>query len=141
MAKECLQCGKKIGFFQTAVEKVYCSEDCAEAARKEMARQQREADSARDEAKRRAAEEAEHKLAEDKAVRAHEQRLRTCPKCSKPWRHTPAAEEGGAQTGSCAACGFTAEFVAIEPCPNCRATSLVVAPTGSARCPRCKHAS
>lgn len=140
MAKECVQCGKKIGFFTKAVEKVYCSEDCAEVAHKEMARQQQEADVLRDEARRQEAEEAERQLAEERVAREHDQLLRTCPKCAKPWQYTAAAEDGGPHAGSCSACGFSSEFVRIEACPNCRTTSLMVAPNGAARCPRCKYA-
>ena len=138
MAKECVRCGKKIGFFSKAIDGAYCSEDCSEQAEKEQAAQQAQADALRDEAKRRDAEEAERELAAEKAAAALDKQRNTCPKCGKGWQHTPAAEEGGAQSGECSACGLKAEFTAIEACPNCRAEALLLSPDGSKRCPRCK---
>ena len=138
MAKQCVQCGEKIGFFRKAVEKVYCSEQCADKAQKEMVEQQRQADALRDEAKQRVAEDAERDKAEQAEAARREEELRRCAKCDKQWDYTAAAEQGGVQTGKCT-CGFEAEFVRIEDCPHCRSHSFVVAEDGSARCPRCKH--
>jgi hypothetical protein len=139
MAKECVGCGKKIGFFKKAVEGVYCSEECAEASQKEMAAQQQQADALRDEAKLRGAEDAKREQAEKQEAAKLEQQRNSCPKCGQPWQHTPAAQEGGVQTGHCSACGLKAEFTAIEPCPHCRAEALLVIPDGPNRCPRCKY--
>ncbi|RLB57665.1 MAG: hypothetical protein DRI90_17750 [Deltaproteobacteria bacterium] len=141
MAKECVGCGKKIGFFKKAFEGVYCSEECAEKSQQEMAAQQQQADALRDEAKQRSAAEAEQEQAEKKAAAKLEQQRNTCPKCGQAWQYTPASEAGGVQTGHCSACGLKAEFTAIEPCPNCRAEAFLITPDGPNRCPRCKHSA
>ncbi|MBW2457063.1 MAG: hypothetical protein JRI68_21285 [Deltaproteobacteria bacterium] len=138
MAKECVRCGKKIGFFKKTVDGAYCSEACSEEADKENAAEQAKADALRDEAKRRVAEEAEREKAVQQETAQQEKQRNTCPKCGKGWQHTPAATEGDAQKGQCAACGLQAEFTAIEACPNCRAEALLISPDGSKRCPRCK---
>jgi len=138
MAKECVRCGKKIGFFKKPVQGAYCSEDCAEEAEKEMAAQQAQADTLRDEAKQRAAADAEREKAEQQQAAAEAKQRHTCPKCGQGWQYTPATN-GGAQKGHCSACGLQAEFTAIESCPTCRAEALLVAPDGSKRCPKCKY--
>ncbi len=132
MAKTCVQCGAKIGFFQKAVDGVYCSADCSATAQQEMADNQRKADELRAEAEREAANQA----AEEQAER---ERYQACPKCGKPWQLERAAAAGGAHAGQCASCGFSAELVGVEPCPSCRSLSFVIGADGSARCPRCKH--
>ena len=140
MAKKCLQCETKIGFFQKAVEKVYCSEACAEAAATQMAEQQRQADALRDEAKQRAAQDEERERAEQAEAAERERVLTTCPKCEKPWKYTAPSAEGAPHAGSCAACNLNLEFDRIERCGHCRATSLVIAPDESGRCVRCRTA-
>ncbi len=139
MAKECVRCGKKIGFFKKAVDGAFCSDECSEEADKENAAQQAQADALRDEAKQRAAQEAEHDKARKQEAAQQDKQRNTCPKCGQGWQYTPAATEGGPQKGQCAACGLQAEFTAIEACPTCRAEALLISPNGSKRCPRCKY--
>lgn len=139
MAKKCLQCDTKIGFFKKAIEGGYCSETCADKARVEMEEQQKKADALRDEAKREAAERAERERVEQEKADKADKLLRTCPKCEKPWEYTAASDGQSAQAGSCSACNFSTEFARIEKCPHCRSMSLVVAPDDSVRCPRCKY--
>lgn len=139
MAKECVHCGKKIGFFSKPVEGAYCSAQCAQTAQQQILQQQQQADVMRDEAKVRAVEDAKREQADKQVADARAAELSSCPKCDKGWQLAVAPEEGGVNSGECAHCGLTAEFVRIDVCPICRAKALLVAVDGAARCPRCKH--
>jgi hypothetical protein len=146
----CLQCDKKIGWLKRPVEGSYCSVDCRDRAL--------EAASAR---KRERALELEAELIEREAeVRAKErERLEIeaamlrgkseivlkpvpaespCPKCGGVWSQASGAGSMGRHLGECGACGFRAQFIAIESCPNCRCHSLIIESQDDARCPRCK---
>jgi hypothetical protein len=138
MAKKCLHCEKKIGFFQKAVEKVYCSEQCAEAAAAQMAEQQKQADALRDQAKIRAAADEERDRAEQAEAAAHDLLLHTCPKCEKPWQYTAPSGEDGVHAGSCPACHLEIEFLRIDRCGHCRATAMLITPDHAGRCVRCR---
>src|SRR5262245_38189013 len=138
MAKFCVHCEKKIGMFATAIEGIYCSYECRDAVKRDIAENQRRAaerqvESARAEelAKQRAAQDAV-KARADAAMR------NSCPKCGANWRFTPRPAPDALDGGACDRCSFTAEFSAIEKCPTCTCMSLIVNKEG-ARCPRCKY--
>lgn len=139
MGKSCIQCGKKIGMFQKAVDEIYCSLDCAAVAQKEIAEKDRQAQVQRVEAQRLADEQAEQDEARRVEELAAEKLLRTCPKCGSDWAFRPATDPGGVNAGQCSSCAFTAEFTAIEKCPSCAGVTLVQTPTEGAYCPRCKY--
>jgi hypothetical protein len=139
MAKVCIQCEKKIGFFQTPIDGVYCSYKCRDAARREIAENDRRSQERMSAARVRAEEEARESQRRAELEQAHARVLASCPKCGSEWAYVHSGGPGGAHTGDCARCGFSADFTAIEKCPVCTAASLVVAPDGDARCPRCKY--
>jgi hypothetical protein len=137
MAKTCIQCGKKIGLFTKAVEGIYCSLDCQGTAQAEIVEAEAAASVQRAEAQKQAEADAEKAQAEYAERQAAAQLLQTCPKCGATWAYAA----GPPQQGSCSACGFSTEFTAIEACPSCSGKTLVLAPDGSKRCPRCKYRS
>src|SRR6185295_11467574 len=136
MAKVCIQCEKKIGFFQTPIEGVYCSYKCRDAARRDVVENDRRSKERIEAQKVRAEEEARDSQRRADAEKASAKVLATCPKCSSEWAYVRSGGPSGADTGDCARCGFAVDFTAIEKCPVCTASSLVVAPDGDARCPR-----
>ena len=138
MAKVCIQCEKKLGFFQTPIESVYCSYKCRDAARVDLAENDRRSHDRILAAQRRAEDEAKESQRRSELERAQQKALASCPKCSSEWAYVKSGGPAGVDTGDCARCGFAADFTTIEKCPVCAATSLVVAPDGEARCPRCK---
>jgi len=138
MGKTCIQCGKKIGVFQKAVDGIYCSLECSAAAQRQIAETERKAAEQRVVQERIAAEQAEEAAARRAEQQADAKARSTCPKCGAPWSYSPGAGPAGQDTGSCSRCGFSASFVAIDKCPSCGGTTLVVESTTSARCPRCK---
>jgi hypothetical protein len=133
MAKVCIQCDKKIGLFKSPIDGIYCSYACRDAARKEIEDNQKRAARVAAEAER-TAKQAEADAAVEAARALADAALRSaCPKCGAAWKFVA----GSPDSGSCDKCNFSAEFTAIEKCPNCTAMSLVVGSSG-ARCPRCK---
>lgn len=133
----CLQCDQKIGMFKRAIEGVYCSYGCRDAAR----------------AARREAEERHSQAVvtqqtlepQPEAPRMQSQVVAKgpvpayteCPKCSSEWSYEAGAGALGLHHGECNRCGYRADFLTIDVCPNCRCRSLV-GQTDEARCPRCK---
>lgn len=61
-----------------------------------------------------------------------------CPKCGSPWNQTPGGGSFGRDRGECPWCGFSAEYIAVEPCDNCRCRSVIVVSADEARCAKCK---
>ena len=137
MSKTCIQCGKKIGLFQKAVEGIYCSLDCQGTAQTEIVKAEQARAVQRVEADKQAAADAEEAAAKYAEEQAAQKLLETCPKCGAACAFAP----GPPHRGKCSAFGFSAEFGAIDTCPGCSGKTLVVAPDGSSRCPRCKHRS
>ena len=137
MARICAQCEKKIGLFKTPIEEIYCSYTCRDAARKDIADNDRRAAERMAESQR-AAEVAETQAAEvAKQARADATLKATCPKCGAAWKYSAGAGPEGSDHGDCAKCGLSVDFLQIEKCPTCTGMSLVVQAQG-ARCPRCK---
>jgi hypothetical protein len=138
MAKTCIQCGKKMGMFQKAVDGIYCSLECSSAAQKEIAETERRAAVQRAEQEKVAASRA----AADAAKRAEEQALAKaltgCPKCGAAWKFQPRAGEPG-YAGQCPKCGLAATFLGVEKCPSCDGMTLLVESATTSRCPRCKY--
>jgi sRNA-binding protein len=139
MAKTCIQCGAKMGMFQKPVEGIYCSLECAAKAQKELAETEAKTKVQREEAHKRATEEA--KIA---AVRRAEEqaaaKTRTlCPKCGAPWTCKPKGGPEGTDAGNCPRCAYSVNFIDIQKCPSCSGMSLVVESPTIARCPRCKY--
>jgi hypothetical protein len=152
----CVRCDRKIGWLRRAVDGCYCSTACRRASHLD------ELERLRAEAAQRGAEEdgfsrglavdpeersrIRVKLELEAAVlRAKAEIARReaeegprCPKCGAGWSERRGAGAQGRDHGACGACGFAAEFVAIEQCPNCGCGSLVVESEDDARCPRCK---
>ena len=146
----CLHCEKRIGFLKKPVDGEYCSAKCRDGAKElSLAREQAAA----------IARDAEHEQREREFHANERERLEIeavmlrgksdvvprptpsdspCPKCSSSWTVMVGSGTLGRHRGRCARCGFGAEFVAIEDCPNCRCHSLVVESDDDARCPRCK---
>jgi membrane protease subunit (stomatin/prohibitin family) len=137
MAKTCIQCGKKIGMFQKAVDGIYCSLDCQAVAQAEIVKAEQVAAVQRAEAQKQAEAAAEQAAAQYAEEQAAAKLLQTCPKCGVAWSYAP----GPPHRGRCDSCGFSAEFTAIEACPSCSGTHFVVASDGTGRCPRCKYRS
>ena len=140
----CLQCDKKIGWLKKPIDGSYCSDACRDAALEEL-RQLEQSRLARIEAdafvreRERLEVEAAMLRAQSEIVRrptlAHDS---ACPKCGAPWKHVHGGGSLGRDRGDCSSCGFQAEFIGIEQCPNCRCVSLLVESQDDARCPRCK---
>jgi hypothetical protein len=137
MAKVCVQCDKKIGFFKTPIDGIYCSYDCRDAARRDIKENQKRAAERQVAAERAAAEAEEAAAVESRRSQAEIVLKNTCPKCGVGWGYDAGAGAGGLDHGHCTKCGFSADFSAIEKCPTCTQMSLVVE-AESARCPRCK---
>ena len=138
MAKRCLHCDKKIGFFKTPIEGIYCTYDCRNAAREAQLKLE---DEARDRARGRELQaelEAQERLQSQVVAKDQASRRSVCPKCASPWHCVEGGGAGGSDRGECTYCGFNAEFISIEECPNCRCVSLVVRSPEEARCPKCK---
>jgi predicted Zn-ribbon and HTH transcriptional regulator len=141
---QCLQCDKKIGWLKKPVDGSYCSEECRAAAMEEMRWREQET-LARLEAEE-LSRERERLEIEAAMLRQQSEVVRRpslaqnsdCPKCSAPWRHVHGGGKLGRDRGECSSCGFQAEFLGIEQCPNCRCISLLVESQDDARCPRCK---
>jgi hypothetical protein len=145
----CLHCGKKISWLKKPVDGVYCTNECRDESFEDMIRKRLEVQ--RVEATLEAAE-AEERARERERLETEAAMLRgisevvrkplltesPCPKCDGPWRRVQGAGSFGRDVGECASCGFSAEFIAIEHCPNCRCHSLVVESQDDARCPKCK---
>ena len=138
MAKVCVQCDKKIGFFKTPIEGIYCSYDCREAARNDIKENEKRAQERKVMAERAAVEAQEQAAAESRRSQAEATLKNTCPKCGQPWKFAAGGGPSGSDHGECVKCGFSSNFSAIEKCPTCTGMSLVVEATG-ARCPRCKY--
>jgi hypothetical protein len=137
MAKLCVQCDKKIGMFKTPIDGIYCSYECRDAGRRDIADNERRAVELK-------AHEAESQRASEVAAatqaaqtRAQDAVKRACPKCGAAWRYAAGGGSAGLDLGECGKCGFSAQFNEIEKCPTCTSMSLVVDGQG-ARCPRCK---
>lgn len=137
MSKVCVQCDKKIGFFKTPVEGIYCSAECQTAAKRDIEENQRRAAERLEEEQRAAREAEERAAAEAERISVELAVKSACPKCSTAWKYERAAGAEGLDHGECSKCGFSASFSAIESCPTCTSMSFVVGPDG-ARCPRCK---
>lgn len=146
----CLHCEKKISWLKRPVEGLYCSEACRDEAYEHSLRALRE------EAERQEAElealEAEFRASERERLEIEAAMLRgrseivlrpgmsgtPCPGCGGEWTVMQGGGAFGKSLGECGPCGFKAEFLCIEGCPNCRCHSLVVESQDDARCPRCK---
>lgn len=132
-----MQCDKKIGLFKSPIDEIYCSYACRDAARKDIADNERRA------VERKAEEERISQAAVAQAAEAVEQARAeaalkaTCPKCGAGWKYAAGGGSGGSDHGDCAKCGLSVDFREIEKCPTCTCMSLVVQAEG-ARCPRCK---
>jgi hypothetical protein len=146
----CVHCDKKIGWFKRPVDDTFCSEQCRDQAAEALARRKHEQvlaiedELARREAETRA-EERERLEIEAAMLRGKSEIVRKpvpaespCPKCGSTWSQASGAGSMGRHLGECGTCGFRAEFIAIESCPNCRCHSLIVESQDDARCPRCK---
>ena len=139
MAKTCIQCGKKMGMFQKAVDGIYCSLPCSAAAQKEIVETERKAAVVRGENLRLAEEKAKDEAARRAEEQATAKRRGLCPKCGAPWNYVPKGGADGLDSGSCPKCAFSASFKAIDKCPSCDGMTLVVESDATARCPRCKY--
>ena len=139
MAKTCIQCGKKIGMFQKAVDGIYCSLDCSAAAQKQIAETERKAVIQRAENLRLADEKAKQDAARRAEQQADLKRRGQCPKCGAPWKFGPEGAAGDSFAGACPKCSFSATFKSIDKCPSCDGMTLVVESDTVARCPRCKY--
>jgi len=139
MAKTCIQCGKKIGMFQKAIDGIYCSLECQGQAQMQIVETERKAAEARAEAQRQAEQAAEQAAVQQAADEAAAKLLRTCPKCGAAWQYAAGAGAGGLDAGRCDKCGFTAQFKRIDSCPSCSGETLVVAADDSGHCPRCYY--
>jgi len=137
MAKVCVQCDKKIGFFKSPVEGIYCSTECQTAAKRDIEENQRRAEERLVEEERSAREAEERAAAEAERISVELAVKNQCPKCGTTWKYEPRSEPEALDHGECSKCGFTASFSDIERCPTCTGMSLVVGADG-ARCPRCK---
>ena len=135
---QCVHCEKKIGLFKKPIEGIYCSADCSNAARVEQARQAKEAEQRALEQARLDSEADGERAHSGVIAKAARELLGQCPKCSHDWKYVPGAGSAGLDVGECGHCGFTAEFLAIEACENCRTPSMVVRSEHDARCPKCK---
>ncbi len=147
---KCLHCEKKIGWLKNPVDGLYCTPLCRDEARQELTLRQREATMRLDaefedrdaalRAKERERLEIEAALLRGKSevVVRPDVVQSPCPKCGAPWNHRHGAGGFGRNVGECPGCGFRAEFISIEHCPNCRSHSLIVESQDDARCPRCK---
>jgi hypothetical protein len=146
----CLHCDKRIGFLKKPVDGAYCSTQCRDAALEQMFA--RERDDARTRELAFEAQQAEMRERERERLETEAAAIRgksdvvqrptpsdtPCPKCGSGWTAMIGGGSMGRNRGRCGRCGFGAEFVAIEDCPNCRCHSLVVESDDDARCPRCK---
>jgi ubiquitin C-terminal hydrolase len=148
---QCLHCEKRIGFLKKPVDGAYCSDQCRDQAVEKLFAKERDDARAREaiaevqdrEVRMRERERLEYEAAmlrgkSDVVPRPTSSETSPCPKCSSPWTTMAGAGALGTCRGRCGRCGFSAEFVAIEQCPNCRCQSLVVESDDDARCPRCK---
>jgi hypothetical protein len=138
VAKLCVQCDKKIGLFQKAIEEIYCSYTCRDAGRQEIAEHERRSTDRIAEAEQLAARATAEAAAAAAKAKAEALVETSCPKCSAPWRHVESGGKDGRHSGACDKCGFAVEFQAIERCPTCTCMSLVIE-VDRARCPRCKY--
>lgn len=138
MAKTCIQCGKKIGMFQKAVDGIYCSLECSAAAQQEIAETDRQASIQRAEQEKRAAERAAESAAKLAEQQALAKALAGCPKCGSAWAIRPRTGEAG-YAGQCSKCGLDTSFLGVEKCPSCDGMTLLTESATSARCPRCKY--
>jgi len=136
MAKICVQCDKKIGLFKSPVDGIYCSTECRDAAKRDIADNDRRAAERQVEQARAEQEAAVHAAEQAAQARVDAATKSTCPKCGTAWKFVEGS--GGTHHGDCTKCGLSTDFVRIEKCPTCTGMSLVVAPDG-ARCPRCKY--
>jgi hypothetical protein len=147
----CVQCDKRIGFLKKPVDGSYCSTECRDLALEKLLAKERDdaltrsavADAHERELRMRERERLEYEAAmlrgkSDVVPRPTSSETTPCPKCSSPWTTMAGAGALGKTRGRCGRCGFTAEFVTIEQCTNCRCQSLVVESEDDARCPRCK---
>jgi len=137
MSKTCIQCGKKLGFFQKSVDEIYCSMECSAAAQREIAQTEQKAAVARAEQERTVAVRAEKDAAQRADDQAKARRRASCPKCGHDW--SVMAGSGTTSRGECKNCGFAASFVDITSCPSCNGDTLVIESGALARCPRCKY--
>ena len=143
---KCLQCNKGIGWLKRPVDGSYCSADCRDRSLEEAAHRKREIEAeliqreAEVRAKDRERLESEAAMLRGKSeiVLKPVPAESPCPKCGGVWSQASGAGSMGRHLGECGACGFRAEFVAIENCPNCRCHSLIIESQDDARCPRCK---
>jgi hypothetical protein len=119
------------------VDGIYCSLDCQGVAQTEIIKAEQARAVQRAEADKQAEADAQVAAAKYAEEQAAQKLLETCPKCGASWAYAP----GPPHTGNCSACGFGSEFTAIDSCPGCSGKTLVVAPDGTSRCPRCKHRS
>ncbi len=141
MAKICIQCNSKIGFFKTPIEGVYCTYDCRNDARREIESAQKANQELAVAARARAERDAEDRRRSETVARTEIEKKSTCPKCASAWSLVQGGGAMGLHVGDCASCGFSSEFLRIEACPNCHGTSLVVGPDEAGRCPKCKFRS
>lgn len=141
MAKICIQCNSKIGFFKTPIEGVYCTYDCRNDARREIERAQVENRRLAEAHQAKAQRAADEVRRSESIAKADLEKKSCCPKCTAPWSLIQGGGAMGLHVGDCATCGFSAEFLRVEPCPNCHAASLVVGPDETGRCPKCKFRS
>lgn len=143
---KCLQCNNKIGWLKRPVDESYCSVECRDRSLAEAAQRKREieAELIQREAEVRAKErerleiEAAMLRGKSEIVLKPVPAESPCPKCGSVWSQASGAGSMGRHLGECGSCGFRAEFVAIESCPNCRCHSLIIESQDDARCPRCK---
>ncbi|HEX4337440.1 MAG TPA: hypothetical protein VH062_16110 [Polyangiaceae bacterium] len=147
---KCLQCDKKVGWLKRPVDASYCSVECRDRALEASAEQRRtralalEAELEQREADMRAKErerleiEAAMLRGKSEIVLKPVPSESPCPKCGSVWSQASGAGSMGRHLGECGACGFRAEFIAIESCTNCRCQSLIIESQDDARCPRCK---
>ncbi|HVU00834.1 MAG TPA: hypothetical protein VHE30_03750 [Polyangiaceae bacterium] len=148
--RRCIHCDRRLHLFSRRVDELYCSEECREAELEEAREREWE---------RALAEEAEYERFEAMLRAEERERLEyaaaclreksdvilrpdleqvPCPKCGAGFRLSRGGGSFGRDRGECPGCHFQADFLAIEECPNCRCTSLVVETLDDARCPRCK---
>jgi hypothetical protein len=138
MGISCVQCERKIGLFKRPVDGLYCSPMCRDAAeaaeRENSARAIPDVEPLLDSAPLPSVASAPVSAVVPLGGTGHD----SCPKCSASWAVQLGVGTMGRHAGACRRCGFSVEFFAIQACPNCRCSSLVVNDARDARCPRCK---
>ena len=146
----CIECNKKIGWLKRAVEGAYCSEECRDRSLSEFLR--REQELADERFAMQLAVESEERTRVRQRLELEAATIRAtsevvmkssiggapCPRCGSPWSAVQGGGSFGRDRGDCHRCGYHAEYLAVEQCPNCRCQSLVVESEDDARCPRCK---